>query len=73
MRSDGPSVNVFDLNRRIIGQHVVVLTPAQSIVAALWELNTYVYDCFEHAPELGISTASRGLTANARREPRDIK
>jgi hypothetical protein len=56
---DGPDVNVFDLDRQIIERRVV-LTPAQCTVATLWELNTYVYDRFEHAPELGAIAPASG-------------
>jgi hypothetical protein len=56
---DVPDVNVFDLNRRIIERRVV-LTKAQYTVAALWTLNTYTYDLFEHAPELGAVAPASG-------------
>jgi hypothetical protein len=56
VNQDGPAVNVFDLGRRIIERRVV-LTPAQSTVATLWTLNTYVFDvslCCLHAVPQGL-------------------
>ena len=46
-------VNVFDVMTTVI-QSRVVLSETQYTVAALWALNTYVYDNYSHAPQLGI-------------------
>jgi hypothetical protein len=46
-------VNVLDVVAEVIARHVV-LTKAQYTVAALWTLNTFVYDRHAHAPQLGV-------------------
>jgi hypothetical protein len=46
-------VNVFDVMTAVI-QGRVVLSETQCTVAALWALNTHVYDNYSHAPQLGI-------------------
>jgi hypothetical protein len=52
-------VNVFDVLTAVI-QGRVVLSEIQSTVAALCDLNTYVYDNFSHAPQLGIVAPASG-------------
>jgi hypothetical protein len=47
------NVNAFDVMTAVI-QSRVVLSETQCAVAALWVLNTYVYDNCPHAPQLGI-------------------
>jgi hypothetical protein len=46
-------VNVFDVLTTVI-QDRVALTVTQCALAASWILNTYVFDRFSHAPQLGI-------------------
>jgi hypothetical protein len=46
-------VNLFDVMTAVI-QSRVALSETQYTVAALWTLNTYVFDRFSHAPQLGI-------------------
>jgi hypothetical protein len=52
-------VNVFDVMTTVI-QSRVVLSETQCTVAALWALNTYVYDNYSHAPQLGIVAPASG-------------
>ena len=52
-------VNVFDVMTAVIQSHVV-LREAQCTVAALWALNTYVYDNHAHAPQLGNVAPASG-------------
>jgi hypothetical protein len=52
-------VNVFDVMTAVI-QSRVVLSETQRTVAALWDLNTYVYDNFSHAPQLGSVAPASG-------------
>ena len=53
-------VNLFELNR-IVLEDRVVLTSAELIVCTLWGLNSYVYDAFEYAPQLGIVAPGSGF------------
>ena len=60
----GPSpstdnVNLFDLVKQVIEDRVV-LSSAQATVIALWSLNSYVYDNFIFAPQLGILVPASG-------------
>jgi len=52
-------VNLFDLVTATIEDRVV-LSSAQCTVIALWGLNTYVYDNFIFAPQLGIVVPASG-------------
>lgn len=52
-------VNLFDLVKTVIEDRVVLST-AQSTVIALWGLNSYVYDNFMFAPQLGILVPASG-------------
>ena len=52
-------VNLLDLVTATIEDRVV-LSSAQSTVIALWDLNTYVYDNFIFAPQLGIVVPTSG-------------
>jgi hypothetical protein len=46
-------VNLFDVVKRVIEDRVV-LSSAQGIVTTLWGLNSYVYNKFIFAPQLGV-------------------
>ena len=53
-----PSVDVFELNK-VVTEDRVVMSNAECIVAALWNLLTYKYRTFEFVPHIGyISPAS---------------
>jgi hypothetical protein len=57
--SPASDVNLFDLVKTVIEDRVV-LSSAQSTVIALWGLNSYVYDNFIFAPQLGILVPASG-------------
>jgi hypothetical protein len=52
-------VNVFDVMTAVIESRVALSEP-QCTVAGLWNLNTYVFHNFSHAPELGIVSPASG-------------
>ena len=52
-------VNLFDLVKAVIEDRVV-LSSAQGTVIALWGLNSYVYENFMFAPQLGILVPASG-------------
>jgi len=52
-------VNLFDLVKTVIEDRVV-LSSAQGTVIALWGLNSYVYENFMFAPQLGILVPASG-------------
>jgi hypothetical protein len=52
-------VNPFDVMTTVLEDRVV-LSKAQCTVVALWILNSFVYDRFSHAPQLGIVAPSSG-------------
>lgn len=57
--SSACGVNLFDLVSVTIDDHIV-LSSAQCIVIALWALNSYVYDNFIFAPQIGILVPASG-------------
>jgi hypothetical protein len=52
-------VNLFDLVKQVVEERVV-FSSAQGTVSALWALNSYVYDNFIFAPQLGIVVPASG-------------